>query len=97
MESRKLIIFGVTYDIQKVEVVNKFNPAHGEIDFINCIIKIDKNLPTDLKNQTLLHECLHGIFDLLGYYEDSENEQKVQSIATALHLLFKSPDFTFYK
>ena len=53
-------------------------------------IRIDKNLPQSAKEQTLMHEILHAVFDLLGLYELNEDENKVQSIATALHHVFTS-------
>ena len=79
-----------------MDVVNKYDPADGEIDYENCVIKIDKHLPTPLKNQVLMHEVMHGILNLLGYMEDAKDEQKVQGLATALHLLLTSPEFTWF-
>lgn len=85
---RKINILGIIFTIEEVEVVNKYEPRKGEIDYLTNKIKIDKDMPTDLKNQVLMHEILHAVFDLLGLYELSEDENKVQSIATALHLVF---------
>ncbi len=92
----KINILGIPYEIREVDVVNKYDPADGEIDYENCVISIDRNLPTALKNQVLLHEVLHGILNLLGYREDAKDEQKVQGLATALHLLLTSTDFTLF-
>lgn len=87
---KQIDILGVIYTVEEVEVVNKDEPRKGEINFLTNRIKIDKELPESAKEQVLMHEILHAIFDLLGLHELSEDEQKVQSIATALHLLFKS-------
>ncbi len=81
-------ILGLIYRVEEVEVVNKYEPRKGEINYLTNVIKIDKSMPEDLKNQVLMHEILHGIFDLLGLDELSEDENKVQSIATALHQVF---------
>lgn len=83
-------ILGVVYTIEEVEVVNKAEPRRGEINFLTNEIKIDKNMPKSLKNQVLMHETLHAIFDLLGLSELAEDEEKVQSIATALHQIFST-------
>ena len=97
MESiRTISILGIEYTIQEVDVVDKYNPSNGLIEYGNCTIKIDKNLPTDYKNRVLMHEIVHGTLSLLGYREDAENEQKVQGLATALHLLMQSPEPIFF-
>lgn len=93
---RMINILGVTYTIAEVEVVNKAEPRKGEINFLTNEIKLDKNMPESLKNQVLMHEILHAVFDLLGLDELNEDENKVQSIATALHHVFTSqPTFFF--
>ncbi len=89
-------IMGVIYTVEEVEVVRKEELCKGEIDFMSNKIRIDKNLPQSAKEQTLMHEILHAVFDLLGLYELNEDENKVQSIATALHHVFTSQViFTF--
>ena len=45
-------------------------------------------MPASLKEQVLMHEILHAVFDLIGLDKLSEDEKKVQSIATALHHVF---------
>lgn len=89
-EKRTISILGIPYTIEEVEVVDKNNPSNGLILYQECCIRIDRDLPKEMKNRVLLHEIIHGIFSLLGYEEDAENEQKVQGLATALHLLLKS-------
>ena len=89
-KKRELDILGVIYTVEEVEVVNKTEPRRGEINFLTNEIRIDKNMPTSLKEQVLMHEVLHATFDLLGFSELAENEEKVQSIATALHQIFTS-------
>lgn len=86
----KINILGVVYQIQEVEVVNKEEPRKGEIDFLTGVIKIDKNMPQELKEQVLMHEILHAVCDLLGYEKLCFDEKKVQGLATAIHQIFKS-------
>lgn len=92
---RKLNILGVIYMIKEVDTVNKTEPRRGEINYLTNEIRIDKNMPESLKEQVLMHEILHAVFDLLGLDELSEDEEKVQSIATALHHVFSSNDPIF--
>ena len=87
---KELDILGVKFTVEEVEVVNKFEARKGEINYLTNEIRIDKSMPVSLKNQTLMHEILHAIFDLLGYQGLAEDEEKVQGIATALHQIFTS-------
>ena len=81
-------ILGIEYEVEEVEVVNKTEPRLGEINYITNKILIDRSLPKDKKNQVLMHEIIHAICDLLGYDELGSDEEKVQGLATALHLVF---------
>lgn len=87
---KEVNILGVIYQVKEVDTVNKTDPRRGEINYLTNEIKIDKNMPKTLKEQVLMHEIMHAVFDLLGLYELGENEEKVQSIATALHHVFTS-------
>ena len=87
---KEVNILGVIYQVNEVDTVNKTDPRRGEINYLTNEIKIDKNMPKTLKEQVLMHEIMHAVFDLLGLYELGENEEKVQSIATALHHVFTS-------
>lgn len=92
---KELRILGLTYRIEEVECVNKISAEKGEINFLTHEIKIDKSMPQDLKEQTLLHEVIHAVFDSLGMYELNDDERTVQSLATALYSTFKE-NFTSF-
>lgn len=90
METDKMLnILGLIYTVEEVECVSKDELRRGEINFLTNRIKIDKTMPRDLKNQVLMHEITHAIFDLLGYEDLCTDENKVQSIATALHQVIR--------
>ena len=84
-----LNILGVQYQIQEKAIISRDEARKGEIDYIHCIISIDEALPDDMKIQVLFHEVLHAVCDLLGLYEIGENEDKVQALATGLHLVLQ--------
>lgn len=84
----QLNILGVTYTVNEVDVVNKEELHKGEINYMTGEIRIDKSMPKEMKEQTLMHEILHAIFDLQGLNKLAQDEKKVQSIATALHQVF---------
>lgn len=61
----------------------------GEIDFKNQVIRIDRNMGTERKNQTLMHEIIHAAMHELGYEELNKDEKIVQGLSAALYHLFK--------
>jgi len=83
-------ILGVDYTVQEVACISKDTFLYGEIDFVNQIIKIDKSLTSNKKEQTLLHEILHAILEELGLQEINQNEEAVQSISAVLYHLLKT-------
>lgn len=90
VNDRIINILGVIYQVKEVDTVNKTNPRRGEINFLTNEIRIDRSMPESLKEQVLMHEILHAIFDLLGFEDLGEDEKMVQSIATALHHVFST-------
>lgn len=87
---KEVNILGVVYQVSEVDVVNKEELRRGEINYMTNEIRIDRNLVQSAKEQTLMHEILHAVFDLLGLDELNADENKVQGIATALHHVFTS-------
>lgn len=87
---KEINILGVVYQVNEVDVVNKEELRRGEINYMSNEIRIDRNLVQSAKEQTLMHEILHAVFDLLGLDELNADENKVQGIATALHHVFTS-------
>ena len=87
-------IMGLDYDILEVDVIERGTNICGQIDHIEQVIKIGKDLKCDRKEQTLVHEVVHGILEQLGYMELHDNEQLVQSLAVALHQTFKQVTFS---
>lgn len=81
-------LLGVNISVEEVDVVCKEDPRKGEYNYLTGVIKLDQNMPTNMKNQVLMHELLHAMFDFLGLDELRDDEQKVQMIATGLHQLF---------
>ena len=87
---KKINILGVEYAVQEVDVVCKDDPRRGEVNYLTNIIKLDKEMPTSLKNQVLMHEVLHAMFDLLGMSDLRDDEPRIQAIATAIHQIFST-------
>ena len=85
---KEISILGQKYTINEVNCVCKDEPMKSSIDYLTHEIRIDRSMPVDLKQQTLLHEILRAMCDALGMYELAEDERSIQSLATALYSLF---------
>lgn len=86
-------ILGMTYKAAEVECVNKEEMRKGEINFLTNEIRIDKNMPDDLKEQVLIHEVLHAIFDLLGYETFAQTKTRCKALQPPYtKYLKKTPD-----
>lgn len=85
----KVKIMATEYKVIEVEQIDKNKRVLGEIDYLEQSIKIERDLPVELKKEVLLHEVLHGILEKLGFDDINNDEQKVQSIASTLYLVLK--------
>lgn len=86
---KKVNICGLSHEI--VELEDSFNlDCHmGQINYQDLLIKINKNMPEELKEETLCHEIMHGILTHLGYSDMSSNEQFVQAVGNAIYQSFR--------
>lgn len=86
---KKVNICGLPHEI--VELEDSFNlDCHmGQINYQDLLIKINKNMPEELKEETLCHEIMHGILTHLGYSDMSSNEQFVQAVGNAIYQSFR--------
>jgi len=54
-------IGGHEFRVEQVETVNKWDPARGQIDYLDCTIRIDASMSPSKQQVGLLHEVLHEI------------------------------------
>ena len=57
----------------------------GQIDYKACEIRINKDLATEAKEETICHEMIHGILVHLGYTDYAVDEQFVQALGNAIY------------
>ena len=82
----KVNICGIQHEI--VECEDSFSADatnFGEIDYKACKIRINKDMAYEAKEETIIHEMIHGILVHLGYSEQSQDEQFVQALANAIY------------
>lgn len=61
----------------------------GQINYKDLEIIINKNMPEEVKKETICHEMIHGILVHLGYNEQSQDEQFVQALGNAIYQGFE--------
>lgn len=60
----------------------------GQIEYTQALIKINQDMPESMQMQSLCHEWLHGALVMLGFNEQSQNEQFVQALSMAINQTF---------
>lgn len=87
----KINICGIKYKIKEKDVINEGDEGivQGRIEYSKQKIFLKKNLPEQTKEETLVHEIVHGILLHTGWIDLTSNEQFVQSLANAIYQSFK--------
>ena len=88
----KINICGIKYEV--IERTDSFNiDTHfGQIDFCKAIIKINKDLDSQVKKESICHEVLHGILVHLGYDDLSSDEKFVNAVSNGICQAFSIID-----
>lgn len=85
----KVKIFSREYEIVEKECLEHGSEAIGRINYIEGKIELKADVDKDLKEITLLHEVIHGILGSLGFDQQNENEQLIDSLSVGLHQVIK--------
>lgn len=89
----KVNICGVPHTvIEREDCFNSENAHLGEITYSKAEILINKDMPEEMKKETICHEIVHGIFVHLGYDDYAANEQLVQQLGNAIYQAFEIKD-----
>ena len=83
----KINLCGIPYDVRFVEDGFNLETQFGEIKFLEGVIRINNKISAELKEQTIWHEALHGILELIGRGDLSEDEVLISNMAIALNQL----------
>lgn len=77
-------ICGIPHRIVECEDNFDIDTHFGMIVYKDGEIRINRNMPEEIKKETICHEMIHGILVHIGYSEQSNNEQFVQALANAI-------------
>ncbi len=93
---KKVTILGIPYQIEEVDrIKNQSDTVLGMILYTEQKIKIRASLPKELKEQTLIHEIIHGVLENLGEHDLNNNERLVQSLAATVYQIIQSNAISF--
>lgn len=81
----KVNICGILHEVIECEDNFDVDAHFGQIDYKACNIRINKDMAEEAKEETIIHEMIHGILVHLGYSEQSEDETFVQGLANAIY------------
>lgn len=84
----KINICGIPHTIIEKEDAFDSNVL-GEIDHAKATITLNKDMPDELKDETLCHEIVHGMLVHLGRLDLSNDETLVQSLGNAIYQTFE--------
>lgn len=78
-------ICGLPHEVIETEDAFNVDCHMGMISYKDLQIKINKDMPTMAKEETICHEMVHGILTHLGYLQMADDEQFVQAIGNAIN------------
>lgn len=89
----KVDIAGIEFDVKEIDNLIYEHNLGGQIFYEKGIIHIDSSMCDDKKEQVLVHEILHGIFDQAGY--DEQDEDMVNRLGVVLYQVLKNNNLYF--
>ncbi|MBX9972125.1 ImmA/IrrE family metallo-endopeptidase [Cytobacillus firmus] len=87
MIPNKVKVGGIEYEIIQIEKMEEQFNHLGQILYTKGIIKVDKELAPDRKEQVFIHELLHACFYEAGFEE--QDEDMVNRLGIVLYQVIK--------
>ncbi|WP_404358486.1 ImmA/IrrE family metallo-endopeptidase [Cytobacillus firmus] len=87
MIPNKVKVGGIEYEIIQIEKMEEQFNHLGQILYTKGIIKVDKELAPDRKEQVFIHELLHACFYEAGFEE--QDEDMVNRLGIVLYHVIK--------
>ena len=85
-------ICGVPHTVKLCEDNFTTDTHFGQIEYAKAEIRINRDMPPELQMQALCHEWVHGALVMLGFNDETSNEQFVQALAMAINQTFTVKD-----
>jgi hypothetical protein len=78
-------VCGMNFRIEYIEPNNLGSDKIGLSQFSKGLITIDKTMPENMQECTLVHEWLHMILDSNGFISESDDEKLVSVLQSELY------------
>lgn len=89
---------GITYDVHHVDLTThrdeELGMQLGYCHFHNDLIETNSKISEQRKNQTLIHEMMHAMYEEAGL---EQNEEEVDALAKVLFQVLQDNDFSWLK
>lgn len=85
----KVNICGLKHEVIECEDLFNLDCHFGQIDYKDLVIKINKDMPKEVKDETICHEMLHGMLVHIGYTDLANDEHFVQALGNAIYQGFE--------
>lgn len=85
-------ILGVDYEVKEVEIINDDPFLCGLCRYDTNEILIKRSISEDNKKIILIHEVIHAILGNLGFENENENENLINSLSSVLYQILKDND-----
>ena len=82
-------ICGIPHTVIEKEDSFDVDSHFGQIDYRKAEIIINKDMPKEMKAETLCHEIVHGILVHIGRQDLSNDETFVQALGNAINQSFE--------
>lgn len=81
----KVDVCGILFDVQEIESNCRTDGSMGRSDSKMALITLNKEMPKEVKETTLIHEWLHAVLDCIGYGDYTNDEKLVCGLQNELY------------
>ncbi len=78
-------VCGIPFEVKEVESNSRDDCSMGRSDSKMAIITLNKEMPKEVKESTLIHEWIHAVLDCAGMGEYSGDEKLVCVLQNELY------------
>jgi len=84
-KSRFVDVCGIPFEIKEIDSNSRCDGSMGRSDSKMALITLNKEMPDEVKDSTLIHEWLHSVLDCVGMGEYSNDEKLVCALQNELY------------